>query len=332
MEEKTVIEKPEAEESKIEVEEEKTTVSEAGKIAKPEIKTPATEKAQGTEAKGKIGEKSKEETALEPKPTAPKSILFDLQTEDGTRREVTAQEVLDKMSAFDKAVQVLDDNKKINEINQTQRRNLVTNPLQTALDWISFDKFEGDRDAAYEYLMGFVEAAYEERQKYMELPAEQRLKMEYERKIKVRDEKLNQIKNQQTEEIQATAEAERIEKFKKEADAAIAEFSLPNTDESYDLIIRELKRQRDAGRKPNMTEAAKLVQAIYEKREEGHLKVVPLERLLKARPELAKAIEKEKLEKTKKERAEEEIKKSSPKSSPGQKEPVSHRVPISRWI
>jgi tetratricopeptide (TPR) repeat protein len=260
----------------------------------------------------------------------PKRILFDLELEDGTSREVTAADAAQAISLTDQAIAVLEENKKLKSEGESFKKSFITspNPLVPLMRTLAAEKYDGDTAAAYEEMIQYIEQEHKAYEEFLALPPEEQVKIRLGRQLKIKEEKLRRINEKRDQEEKSASKAENLSKVKKILDSAVVEFHLPDTDEARFLLTKAIRKQRAAGRRTSLAEAAKTVQAIYDRRKEGFLKSIPKDELLKARPEVLEAYEAEKLAQVKKGRALDEAK--APPEPPPVHEHVSHRVPTSR--
>lgn len=259
----------------------------------------------------------------------PKRILFELELENGEKRQITAEEAAHAVTLTERANTIIANYEAFMTRQKALDKLAVSKPLHFALNKIA-EALDGDREAAYEYLMRHVEAAHEEKAAEDELPEPEKNAKKLQRKLQAKEERLKALEAQRQKEAKTSAALERLTRLNNQWNAIIKEYGLPNTREARRYMLEDLQKQRAAGRHPNVHEAATKAKAHFEKREEGLLKVVDKERLKKTRPDVMESLKSEILEQIKKERETEE-KKTPSTPSPARQESLEKRLPLTRW-
>lgn len=239
------------------------------------------------------GEASSNEPEAKPDPAA--AIKFKVDLGEG-EKEFTPHELINlTQEKISKAVEIHD--RAVEAL-----RSMAKNPLGTALDALT-GAMGGDRQKAYAELIRQCDEAVANEYKFQNMPESERKALEWEHRAKSIEEKLKAKEAAEAEETKRTVQAEAAERLLKEFKEAIAKTGLPDIDEVKQRIVEVLQRERRAGRKPSVLQVAEHVKGEINGREEGMTyKLLDIEKLRKARPDLIEALTKGTVEDVKKAR------------------------------
>lgn len=299
-----------------------TEKPETEEVKKPEAEeTPETEQKTGEEAaegekkEGEAPEKKKEEPPAEKKEEPVEEKRFEVNLGEETK-SFTADELCEFTSdVISQAIQ-------LRERFIQEKQGRLKDPLSAAYrDFL--DIFKGDEKQAWSAFVNACQTVYVKEFEYQQLPEAERKALDAERQVKQLQAKMEEAKREQEKGERLDAQIRAAEQFLVDLNSAIQESGVPDTRELRARIIYEMKAHRaQNGSYPSVKDVVNSLKestATHEEAlEEERIKKLPLEKLRKYRPELAKELEKAELEAAKAKR--EEIKEKDEESeseSPG---------------